>query len=63
MEVTPAGLSVVTFPPLDPLFTGLDNGLFDGAGPVAIINEVRASLTNSQDAQKREAAEDDLYKS
>ena len=65
MEVTPQGMSVVTFTLLDALFTRLvDKGLLDQADQVAIFNEARESLTSSQDAQMREAAAllDHLYR-
>jgi hypothetical protein len=66
MEVTPAGMAVVTFTLLDALFTRLiDKGQLDQADQVAIFASARESLTTSQDAQMREAAAllDHLYKS
>ena len=65
MEVTPQGMSVVTFTLLDALFTRLiDKGLLDQADQVAIFQQARESLTSSQDAQMREAAAllDHLYR-
>ena len=65
MEVTPAGMAVVTFTLLDGLFTRLiDKGLLDQADQVAIFNQARESLATSQDAQMREAASllDHLYR-
>jgi hypothetical protein len=65
MEVTPHGMSVVTFTLLDALFTRLiDKGLLDQADQVAIFAQARESLTSSQDAQMREAAAllDHLYR-
>ena len=65
MEVTPQGMSVVTFTLLDALFTRLiDKGLLDQADQVAIFEQARESLTSSQDAQMREAAAllDHLYR-
>jgi len=66
MEVTPQGMSVVTFTLLDALFTRLvDKGLLDQQDQVTIFQQARESLTTSQDAQMREAAAllDHLYKS
>ena len=66
MEVTPAGMAVVTFTLLDALFTRLiDKGLLDQQDQIAIFTSARESLTSSQDAQMREAAAllDHLYKS
>jgi hypothetical protein len=65
MEVTPQGMSVVTFTLLDALFTRLiDKGLLDQADQVAIFTQARESLTSSEDAQMREAAAllDHLYR-
>ena len=65
MEVTPQGMSVVTFTLLDALFTRLiDKGVLDQADQVAIFQQARESLTTSQDAQMREAAAllDHLYR-
>lgn len=65
MEVTPQGMSVVTFTLLDALFTRLiDKGLLDQADQIAIFRQARESLTSSQDAQMREAAAllDHLYR-
>ena len=65
MEVTPQGMSVVTFTLLDALFTRLiDKGLLDQADQIAIYRKARESLTSSQDAQMREAAAllDHLYR-
>jgi hypothetical protein len=66
MDVTPAGMAVVTFTLLDALFTRLiDKGLLDQQDQVMIFTSARESLTTSQDAQMREAAAllDHLYKS
>ena len=65
MEVTPQGMSVVTFTLLDALFTRLiDKGLLDQTDQVAIFTQARESLTSSEDAQMREAAAllDHLYR-
>ncbi len=65
MDVTPQGMTSVTFTLLDALFTRLaDKGLIDQADQIAIFNSARESLTASQDAQMREAAGllDHLYK-
>ena len=66
MDVTPQGMTSVTFTLLDALFNQLiDKGVLDQQDQVAIFMRARESLTSSQDAQMREAAAllDHLYKS
>ena len=65
MEVTPAGMAVVTFTLLDGLFNQLiEKGVLDQQDQITIFTRARESLTSSQDEQMREAAAllDHLYK-
>ena len=66
MDVTPHGMTSVTFTLLDALFDRLiDKGILDQADQVAIYQRAHASLTSAEDPQMREAAAllEHLYKS
>jgi len=66
MEVTPHGMTSVTFTLLDALFnTLIDKGVLTQDDQVAIYQRAHTSLTSASDPQMREAAAllEHLYKS
>ena len=66
MDVTPHGMTAVTFTLLDALFNQLiEKDILTDADQVAIYQRARAALSSAEDPQMREAAGllDHLYKS
>jgi hypothetical protein len=66
MDVTPQGMTSVTFTLLDALFNQLiDKGVLNEADQVAIYQRAHTSLTSAEDPQMREAAAllEHLYRS
>jgi hypothetical protein len=66
MDVTPHGMTSVTFTLLDALFNQLiEKGVLTDADQVAIYQRAHAALTAAEDPQMREAAAllEHLYKS